>query len=136
LRKTIFSHADFFALVESLTKREYQKRFMVTVGQQIRTVPVEQIAYFWAYEKLVFLETTDAKRYTLDLSLDALTERVDPVCFFRINRKLLISHAAIAGMHRYPKSRVKVELLPPLEYDIAAIVSVERTEHFKLWLDK
>jgi two-component system response regulator LytT len=136
LRKTIFSQANFLALIESLTKREYQKRFMVIVGQKIRTIPVEQIAYFWAYEKLVFLETRDGERYTLDLTLDALTERVDPVSFFRINRKLLISHSAISGMHRYPKSRVKVELLPPLENNMEAIVSVERTEHFKLWLDK
>ncbi len=136
LRKTVFSQADLSDLMESIIKRDYQKRFMVTVGQKIRTIPVEQVAYFFAYEKLVFLKTTDAKRYTLDQSLDALADKLDPLFFFRINRKLLISHAAINGMHHYPKSRVKVELLPPLDNDIEAIVSVERTERFKLWLNK
>jgi two-component system response regulator LytT len=136
LRRIVFSQADLSGLVENLMKRDYQKRFMVTIGQKIRTVPVEKVAYFFAYEKLVFLVTADNNKYTLDQTLDALAGKLDPLIFFRINRKLLISHAAIGSMHHYPKSRVKVELLPPLENDMDAIVSVERTERFKQWLNK
>lgn len=136
LRRTVFSQADLSGLVENLMKRDYQKRFMVTIGQKIRMVPVEQVAYFFAYEKLVFLVTADNNKYTLDQSLDALAGKLDPMFFFRINRKLLISHASIGSMHHYPKSRVKVELTPAPDNDMDAIVSVERTERFKFWLNK
>jgi two-component system, LytTR family, response regulator LytT len=127
---------DFSGLLNAIKKQDYQKRFMITTGQKILTIPVEDIAYFFAHEKLVFLLSLSNNRYVHDQSLEALEGKLDPSTFFRINRKLIISQASIKQMYHYPKSRVKIELVPPLSENIEAIVSVERSEGFKLWLNK
>ncbi|GAB4406717.1 MAG: LytTR family DNA-binding domain-containing protein [Bacteroidia bacterium] len=115
-------------------RREYQKRFMVHSGDKIRSVPIEEVAYFFGQQKYVFLITRDNRRFIIDPTLTELESVLDPDQFFRINRQFFISYAAIQQMHAYSKSRVKIDLSP--ESDIEAIVSIEKTPRFKEWLNR
>lgn len=115
-------------------KTIYQDRFLVSNGQKLRSVQSEDIAYFFAEQKAVFLAHKDGKQYIVDQSLDKLEPQLDPVKFFRINRQFIVSYSSIKNMVAYSKSRVKLELMPPTEKE--TIVSVERSGHFKEWLNK
>lgn len=112
----------------------FKKRFIVKVGEHIRSVPVSRILYFFSLEKATFLHTKDNHNYVLDYSLDQVEEMVDPGNFFRINRKYLVAMEAIEDIITYSNSRLKIELKDHKEMD--AIVAREKVSRFKSWLDR
>lgn len=129
---------DFGELIASMkaaqAQPEYQKRFMVTSGEKIKSIPIEEVAYFFGQQKYVFLITKDHRRHIVDFTLGKLEGLLDPNQFYRINRQFIINFDAIQNMFAYSKSRVKIELAPPS--DIEAIVSIEKAKRFKEWLNR
>lgn len=129
---------DYQALLDAIKpqqpRQDFQKRFMVSSADKIRSIPVEEVAYFFGQQKYVFLITHDNRRYIVDFTLGKLESLLDPDQFFRINRQFIIGFKAITQMVSYSKSRVKIDLEPVS--DIEAIVSIEKTRHFKAWLNR
>ncbi len=128
--------ADMTALMKAINQRqaEYQKRFMITSGDKIKSIATEDVAYFFGRQKYVFLVTRDNRRHIIDYTLGALEDLLDPGQFFRINRQFIISFPAITNMYTYSKSRIKIELDPPGE--IEAIVSIDKARLFREWLNR
>jgi DNA-binding LytR/AlgR family response regulator len=114
-------------------KQNYRERFSVTVGEKMRTVDVADVAYFFSASSITFMVTNTNNQYSLDQSIDKLSTELNPDRFFRINRQYLISHKAITNVHIYPKSRLKVELNPPVKEMV--FVSLDKVTEFKKWLD-
>ena len=84
-------------------------------------------------DKITFLvSSSSGKRFPADYPLDKLENILDPEVFFRINRQFVINIAAIKEMHPSSKSRIKVDLNPPI--DLETMVSTERAAEFKRWL--
>ncbi len=108
------------------------RRILVRMGQAIKLIELDQVAYFYSRDKISFAVLPGNKRYPLDQSLDQIESMIDPTHFFRINRQFIINMHAIDEMIAYSKSRVKLKLNPPTEED--AIVSKERSPEFKKWL--
>lgn len=117
-------------------KIDYKKRFLIQYGSKIKKIEVDEIAYFYAMEKNVFLTTFTGSSYPLNYSLENLVELINPENFFRINRKMIVNFHAIKNMIPFSRSRIKIELNPPEPKEIEALVSVERAASFKEWLDK
>jgi two-component system LytT family response regulator len=108
------------------------KRILVKMGQAIKLIDLEEVAYFYSRDKITFAVLPGNKRYPLDQSLDQLEQMINPTHFFRINRQFIVKMESIDEMIAYSKSRVKLKLNPPAEAD--AIVSKERSPEFKKWL--
>ncbi len=108
------------------------RRILVRMGQSIKMINLNQVAYFYSRDKISFALLPENKRYPLDHSLDHIEQLVDPERFFRINRQFIVNIDAIDEMIAYSKSRVKLKLKPASEDD--AIVSKERSPDFKKWL--
>ena len=126
---------DINKLIEAMAaggQYRYKKRFAVKYGEHLKTIGVEEAAYFYTEDKINFLTTREGRRYTVDFNLDTLETMLDPQVFFRINRQYIISIQAIAEMFTYSKSRVLVKLNPPAKHE--TIVSTERSGDFKSWL--
>ena len=113
--------------------QQYKQRFLIKLGEQLHAVPVEDVLYFWNEEKATFLTTTAGKRFLVDYSLNQLEELLDPAHFFRVNRQLMLRIASIKNIVAYSGSRLKV-VLHHAE-DKEALVSRERVNEFKSWLD-
>lgn len=113
-------------------KAVFKKRFLIRYGEHIKTVDIEQVAYFYTEEKINFLKTKDNHTYPIEYNLDGLEKMLDPERFFRINRQFIISIESITEMFSYSKSRVKIVLKPAI--NIETIVSTERSPFFKEWL--
>lgn len=118
--------------LKELFKKEYKHRFMVKVGNQYRSFNVEDIAFFKSNEGLIYLFTHTGQSYPIEYSIDQLDTILNPIQFFRINRKFMISVKAVAEIHTYFNSRLLLKLIPKEEQ---VIVSRERTTKFKRWLD-
>ncbi|WP_299114704.1 LytTR family DNA-binding domain-containing protein [uncultured Winogradskyella sp.] len=119
--------------IRQLFTKEYKKRFMVKIGNQFSTYKVEDIAYFMADEGVIFLNTQSGHKCPIEYTIDQLEDILDPIQFFRINRKYMVSVNAVEEIHTYFNSRLLLKLNPKQEEQI--IVSRERTTNFKKWLD-
>ncbi|MDX2282953.1 MAG: response regulator, partial [Bacteroidia bacterium] len=56
---------DVAALLEAMKPQQtpaYQKRFLVQAGEKLRSVPIEEVSYFYGQQKFVFLITRDNRR--------------------------------------------------------------------------
>lgn len=123
---------DYEGLANLLSPAQYQKRFMVRYGQKIKVVNTSDIAYFYTVQNNNFFRTFDKSEYPSDFSLDKLEGMLDPEFFYRINRQIIININSIREMYTYSKSRVKIELDPPCDFE--TIASTERSGNFKKWL--
>jgi two-component system, LytTR family, response regulator LytT len=136
--KRVFQTAvvpDFQQLLSSIKNTvNYQNRIIVYVGDKIKSLKTEEVAYFYIREKGTFLCTFDNRHYDVDYTLDRLEEILDPSLFFRINRQFIVNIEAIENMHMVSKSRIKVELKPKPDDD--AIVSYNNMQEFKQWLNR
>ena len=113
---------------------EYKSRFLVKVGQRIRAIPIEKVAYFFSRDKLTYIVNFEGQKFPIDQTLEELDSLVNPKDFFRVNRKFLVHFNAVADIHPYFKGRVKLGLNPDIDEEI--VVSSEKTPVFKRWLDQ
>lgn len=118
--------------VQMLTKK-FKTRFVIKVGEHLRTVEVANILYFYSQDKATFCVTADNRQLILDYTLEQLEEMVDPAGFFRINRKFLVASAAIQDIISYTNSRLRLVVKGSSDNDI--IVARERVQEFREWLD-
>ena len=118
---------------KSLNK-QYKNRFMVKLGDSIVSIKTEDVFHFISEDGITLMATSTGKRYAVDYTLDQLEELISPDLFFRINRKVLISMSAIQKVSSYFNSRLKIN--SDLLDDEQSIVSRERVNEFKAWLDK
>jgi len=128
---------DFSALEQILKQRvstkEYKQRFTVKLGDRILIIPMSDIAYFQAEEKVTFIVTHENKRYITDYTLDALEEQLNPKLFFRLSRGCIAHIESIKSVSKYFNSRLKITLSPPSSEEI--LVSRIRIPQFMSWLD-
>jgi DNA-binding LytR/AlgR family response regulator len=126
---------DVDALYEILSRknRSYKNRFSFQVGQKIKMIPVEEIAYFYSSESITMMVCRDRSEYAVDYSLDQLSAELDPAVFYRISRQFLVSLSAIAHVHVYPKSRLRLELNPAADQEV--FVSIDKAVRFREWLN-
>ncbi len=115
-----------------LEKPEYKNRFVITLGDRIRHVSGDRIAYFFAEDNTVFLVTMDRKKYVINYTLDELEALIDPKEFYRISRKYMTHIQSIAEVNRYFNSRLKVTLTACEDDDI--LVSRARVPGFLEWM--
>jgi DNA-binding LytR/AlgR family response regulator len=126
---------DMQAIYQIIKKREpeYRSRFSIVAGQKIKTIPIDEVAYFHADEGIVCLVTEKKAKYPVDFSLDQLSEQLDPKAFFRINRQFIVKLSSIENIHVYPKSKLQVELQPAPGSEV--FVSLDKVTRFKEWLN-
>lgn len=112
---------------------QFKRRLLVKVGEQLKQVNVEDIAYFLFDNGMSWAVTFAKTRLPIDYSLDELEQILDPKHFFRINRKFIVKPEAIEKIHSYFNNRLKLHLRPDPESEV--LVSRERVQDFKNWLD-
>jgi two-component system, LytTR family, response regulator len=132
--KNSFDPGALQEAIRMLKGKSYKERFMVKTGEHIKSVSVQEICHFVSMEKATFAHTGDNRRYLLDHTLDQLTELLDPKQFFRINRKYIVSIDGFTDIVSYSNSRLRLILKRDKAMD--AIVSRERVQDFKAWLDR
>lgn len=119
-------------LVNPLDKN-YKERFTVKIGQHLKMIPVDQIECFYSENKGTYIFTSDRRDYLIDSTLEHLESMLDPVKFFRVNRKFYINIKAIKDIISYTNSRLKIVLHSFSETEI--IVSREKVRDFKSWIN-
>lgn len=113
--------------------RSYKSRFMVRVGEKIKTIMLGDIKAFYSFEKTTYLFTTDRRNYIIDYSIEELEKMLDPGRYFRINRKYIVSIEACSQIYSWSNNRLKIDI-EGID-DPKIVVARERVREFKNWLD-
>jgi DNA-binding LytR/AlgR family response regulator len=128
-----------FANLENLSQalnqiqKTYKTRFMVKVGEKLRSYKADEIAVFYAEGRTVSILLEDKKEYVIDYKMEELQELIDPQMFFRIGRSFIVNINAIQGVIIHSNSRLKINLNH--NFDRELIVSREKVGAFKNWFN-
>lgn len=114
-------------------QKTYKNRFLVKVGDHLRSVKTEQVSLFHAEGRTVYMLTNKGNSYIIDYKLEDLESALDPSLFFRTNRSFIVSYNAIKDVVVYSNSRLKIIL--NIEFDKEIIVSREKVSQLKTWFE-
>ena len=122
-------------LLDTLQNKEkrYRTRFLISGIDRFWTLRVDEIAYFYSENKVTFAVTKSGQEHIIDLSLNKLTEQLDPNRFFRANRQVIVCIDAIDHAEPYFNGKIVVTVRPP--YKTKVTISEEKLSAFKLWLN-
>jgi len=119
--------------LSNVKAKEYKTRFMVKLGEHIRSITADQISLFYADGRDVYLVTAQPRKFIIDYTLESLENILDPKVFFRLNRTFILNINSIKDVLIYSNSRLKITLTQ--EFDKEIIVSREKVADFKEWFD-
>jgi DNA-binding LytR/AlgR family response regulator len=120
--------------VMEIIHNPYKSRFVVKIGEHIKTIAIEDVAYFYSSEKSSFLRSISGRDYAIDYSLEQLEKELDPVKFFRVSRRFIVAMPHIKDIIAYSGNRLKINVMGGDQEEI--LVSREKVTDFKNWLDK
>ncbi|GAB2813928.1 LytR/AlgR family response regulator transcription factor [Ferruginibacter profundus] len=132
-RSFVADYAEILKTIQPPSKK-YKDRFIIKIGDTIKSLSIGDIAYFYTENKSNFVCTNDGKRYPMDFNLDQTEQLLNPKNFFRINRQFIIGHHAIEEMKAHTRSRIIVRLNPPSRLD--TVVAIDRAQDFRSWLSE
>ncbi len=128
-----FDNTDFLKnLLQDFPKKDYKQRFLIKNGQNLNSIDVSDIAYFFSEDGINQFYVFANKKHIIENTLDELESFLNPKDFFRINRKLIVSIKAIQKISPHFNSRLKLSLTP--QYRDEILVARERVSDFKAWL--
>lgn len=110
----------------------YKDRFMVRVGEKIKSFSVDEIYAVYSKDKATHLLVDSGRSYIIDQTVEEVTSLIDPKLFFRVNRAFLVHLNAVSEVSAHSNSRLRL-VLKTIEQE-AIIVARERTADFKRWL--
>jgi DNA-binding LytR/AlgR family response regulator len=125
---------DFSTLPAPSSHYQYKKRFLGKVGQRLFFIPTEEIAYFQADNKIVYLTDTANNRYVVEHTMEQLEKLLDPTQFFRLNRSFMVHINAIQQVKPWYNSRLKLQVKGSAQHD-EMVVSRDRVADFKQWAE-
>lgn len=120
-------------VLKAYLQKDYKSRFMVKVGEHIRSVRTEDVSFFYAEGRTAFIVTTSKARYVVDYKLETLEELLDPKSFFRANRTYIINIEAIKDVVIYSTTRLRI--VPTVDWHDEIVVSREKVAAFKDWFN-
>lgn len=133
----VFSPPNYSDWADKLKEKfspRFKDRFLAKIGSRTFFIQTDEIAYFYADNKIVYLADREGNRFIINYTIEKLEPLLNPYHFFRINRKMIIHSKMIDLIKPYYNNRLKISLRNVnLEEEI--IVSRERVCAFKKWAE-
>jgi two-component system LytT family response regulator len=102
--KSIDYNQQLFHAIEQLKPKKELISIPVKMGERILLIRLEEIIYFEAEDKYVYLHTHEDKKYLIDYSLTTLEEKL-PAFFIRASRSVIINQRFIKEIQKYFSGR-------------------------------
>ena len=115
--------------------KTFKERFLVRFGLHLKSIAVQDIAYFMAEDKVLYANTFAGDSYILEDTITGLVPKLNPSNFYQVNRKFIVHIEAISSMLRVGRNRIRLQLYPSLPEGIEVYVSEEKSADFQSWLD-
>ncbi len=113
-------------------ENKYRERFLVKIGNNLKTIETDSVSCFYSKNKGTYL-FTENREYPIEQTLGDLESQLSPKDFFRISRNAIVNLRFIENITTHSGSRYQLFIKGILE---ELIVSRERVNDFKFWLEK
>lgn len=112
-------------------EQNYKTRYLIKIGEHIKSIATSDICFFYAEGRTVFILTCENRKFIVDNTLEELVDQLNPEKFFRVNRSFIINFDYISDVIVYSSSRLRIKF--PIEFEKEIIVSREKVSGFKAW---
>ena len=112
----------------------YQQSFLTQYREKTIVKRLEEVALFFLENETVYLYTFTGEKFPLYKKLEYIESVCDPDQFYRINRQMLVSRAAIVSFEPHFKRKIVLQL--KVKIADHAIVSRLKVTAFKEWLER
>lgn len=115
-------------------RKEVRQRFMISSGNSMHFVLADDVSYFFAQDKYLFLVTGEGTRHLIDGTLEQLESQLDPKSFFRLSRKYIVNIRSVRELVVYSSRKIRVNLKKDDPGDME--ISQGKIVAFKEWLNR
>ncbi|WP_052733090.1 LytR/AlgR family response regulator transcription factor [Hymenobacter terrenus] len=123
------------AISTTAEAERHPRHLLVRAGKQELLLAHGEVLLFYIEHQVVLALTTAHKRYALDASLDKLETQLDPAQFFRANRQMLLTHAAVKSVRPENNGKLRVTLHElPQRPTPDVVISRLKAAAFRRWL--
>ena len=112
----------------------YKTQFVVRVGEHLKVVPLDQVAYFFSLEKATFLQTIEGRKFVVDSPWTS-SKRCSTRAASSASTAPTWPSSRPSRTSFYTNSRLQT-VLKPVAPDAQVLVSREKVNTFKSWLDR
>lgn len=119
---------------QTITNKQYKKRFAVNARQEIYFLDIEHIMFFEANEGVVLAYDSKGKKHLLtESTIKEIEDQLDPASFFRINRSELVHKLYIEKIERFNKNILAIKIKG---YENYLKTSQNTTALFRDWIEQ
>lgn len=118
--------------IENIQSSSKRSRFLVKVGEKLKSIPISDIAAFYSMAKGTFILTKTGRNYSIEQALDQLIQELDDSHFFKISRKYIVAVDALDEILVHSNSRLLLKIKGLESQDV--VVAREKVKEFKAWL--
>lgn len=122
--------------IENPQPNKIKRHFLVNYGYKLISVNEEEITYFAASGKHLFIYTKSGNSYLYNSTLTEIINNLDPFIFFKINRKYIVNRNIIKEVVKHTNQKVELILTVPAVENDPIIISKKEINNFKNWLDQ
>lgn len=136
-KQIIAPQVDYQQLLQKVQQGpmdRYKTRFLGRIGQRLQFLRSDEISFFHADNKIVYLTDKQGLRFLIDFTLEKLEQLLDPKQFFRLNRRYIVSYSAIEYIKPHLNSRLKLTVRGAGIQD-EFIISRDRVAEFREWAE-
>jgi DNA-binding LytR/AlgR family response regulator len=133
LEKQFSKTDEIGTTIAKMAVKTYKDRFLIRIGNHLRSILTKDILAFYAEGRDVCLITSEGKEYPVEYTIESLKELLDPKEFFRVNRSYLVAIGSISDVVVYSNRRLKLSLGNQVSKEI--VVSREKVADFKKWFE-
>ncbi|OMQ13107.1 LytTR family DNA-binding domain-containing protein [[Flexibacter] sp. ATCC 35103] len=135
IKETFNTNLIVESLVEIENQSSIQHHFLVNHRDKLISVNDTSITYFFATGKHMFIYTNSGSSYLYNSNLTDLINKLNPVIFFKINRKYIINRHHIQEIIKHSSQKIEVLLNVAIPDTEPIILSKKEINNFKNWLD-
>jgi two-component system, LytTR family, response regulator len=94
------ANESLLKIIEQFKPKKEIHSISVKTGDKILFVPLNEVSFFEAEDKYVFLNTIDGKQYLTNYTISTLEEKL-PADFIRVSRSSIVNSLIIKELERY-----------------------------------
>lgn len=128
---------DITTMLESIGLKgcaAYMHYLKANTYDGVYIIDIAEVSHFITYGKKSIVMMADGSKHRIDYSLNKLMQRLDPMQFFRADRKYIVSRSAIYRIQSYGNRQMLIKLKGYC--DVQILVSKERAMEFNKWIEQ
>lgn len=108
-------------------------RFRVKIQQEVRSIPLDEIAYFYSQDHITYLVTFINNKYVLNMNINEVIPLINEYDFYQVSRKIIVNYKACSKIYTQKSgdhTKYKITLHDKKE----VYTSIRKSEGFRKWL--